>query len=88
LFTRSIRVRSKTRTKEYETHPEDNSLLFVYTRTLGDEKYLVALNFSGSAVPFSPETDWQSESVGDVELNQWEVRPSRHESGTLGGKNI
>jgi oligo-1,6-glucosidase len=59
-YQQLIRLRKMTLALVYGEYTDldpDNSLLFVYTRTLGPEKYLVALNFSGSAVPFAPGTD-------------------------------
>jgi len=71
---------------DYTDLDRKNSLLFIYTRTIGPEKYLVALNFSGSAAPFSPEIDLRAKELimsnlgrekGDhvtTNLEPWEAR--------------
>jgi len=71
---------------DYYDLDANNPLLFIYTRTLGEEKYLVTLNFSGSAVPLSPETDSSATELimsnlssgngdqGRPNLEPWEAR--------------
>jgi oligo-1,6-glucosidase len=61
----------------------DHPHLFLYTRTLGDERLLVALNFSRESlvVPWPPEFDQASLGLSNVagthafaELSPWEAR--------------
>ncbi len=71
---------------DFEDLDPNHPLLFSYTRTLGTDKYLVALNFSGTVVPFSLEPDSKpgtlilsniSDSKTDpasAHLEPWEAR--------------
>jgi oligo-1,6-glucosidase len=61
------------------THPH----LFLYTRTLGDERYLIALNFSPERMPLPPQQQFQQAAVvlsnenpvsNFTELAPWESR--------------
>ena len=49
--------------------PEDENL-WVYTRTLGEEKLLVVCNFSGTAVPFEVPEAW---AAGEVLIENYDT---------------
>jgi oligo-1,6-glucosidase len=53
---------------EYENYFPDHESLWVYTRTLGDERLLVTLNFSDTATAFARPEEVSLDATDDVDL--------------------
>ena len=71
---------------DYQDLDPQNRNIFAYTRTLGQEKYLVVLNFSRNAVTYAipggikagalqiSNLDGQEENVSTLKLKAWDAR--------------
>jgi oligo-1,6-glucosidase len=53
---------------EYENYLPDHESLWVYTRTLGDERLLVTLNFSDTATGFTRPDEVPVDATDEVDL--------------------
>ena len=72
---------------DYKDLDPENDKVFAYTRTLGDERFLVVLNFSGSSIEFAWPDEVKAARLvldnlpglhgagkGRLSLNPWEAR--------------
>jgi len=88
-FSRMLAFRGKTKAFAYGTYEDldpKNERVFVYTRTLGNEKYLVVLNFSDEATSYPLPEGMKAgkleisnlgkteEGVNALKLKAWEAR--------------
>jgi oligo-1,6-glucosidase len=88
-FRQVLEFRAKTKAFAYATYEDldpQNAHVFVYTRTLGNEKYLVVLNFSNDALSYSLPGGMKAgtlqvsnlgkaeEKTNSLKLRPWEAR--------------
>jgi oligo-1,6-glucosidase len=88
-FRRMLEFRGKTKAFSYGTYQDldpKNASVFVYTRTLGNEKYLIVLNFSNDPLSYSLPGGLKSgklqisnlgkaeEGTNALKLRAWEAR--------------
>jgi oligo-1,6-glucosidase len=70
---------------DYKDLDPQNPSIFAYTRTLGIEKYLIVLNFSGAATPYTLPDELKAGSLkistrgieqqtNSLNLKPWEAR--------------
>ena len=94
-FNKMITIRQKTPTLIYGNYKDldpQNAKIYAFTRTMGNDQYLVILNFSPEAVTYSlpagikagklqiSNMESAEEHVSEVKLRGWEARVYRMEN--------